>query len=77
MLDLHTIQGIVTAPTSGKAMDYCPFATFTSPTDIRGLVASLTNFHVTPDNVPTTGLTSEEVKYKVTALAVTFFGLTL
>jgi len=77
MLDLHTIQGIVNAPTSGKAMDYCPFSTFTSPTDIRDLVDTLTGFDVTLDNVPTTGLTTETVKHKVTALAVTFFGLTL
>ena len=59
ILDLHTIEGIVTAPTSGKAMDYCPFSTFTNPTDISGLVASLTGFNVTRDNVPTTGLDSE------------------
>ena len=59
MLDLHTIQGIVNAPTSGKAMDYCPFSTFTNPTDIRDLVASLTGFDVTLDNVPTTRLTIE------------------
>ena len=77
ILDLHTIEGIVTARTSGKAMDYCPFSTFTNPTDIRGLVASLTGFAVTQDNVPTTGLDTEEVKHKVTALAVIFFGTAL
>jgi predicted dienelactone hydrolase len=74
MLDLHTITGIVTAPTSGKAMDYCPFSTFTNPTDIRDLVASLTEFNVTPDNVPTSGLDTEEVKLRMAKLAVAFFG---
>ena len=67
----------MTAPTSGKAIDYCPFATFTSPTDIRPLVASLIRFDVTPDNVPTTGLDTEKVKHGVTKLAVTFFGTAL
>jgi len=77
ILDLHTFTGIVNAPTSGKAIDYCPFATFTNPTDIRGLVASLTGFAVTQDNVPTTGLDTERVKHKMTALAVIFFGTAL
>ena len=76
ILDMHTISGIVTAATSGKAIEYCPFATFTSPTDIRPLVASLTGLNV-PDNVPTTGLDTEEVKDQVTGLAVTFFGTAL
>jgi predicted dienelactone hydrolase len=84
ILDLQTIRGIVrggldsvTAPTSGKAMDYCSFATFTNPANIRPLVASLTGFNVTPDNVPTTGLDSDEVKQGVKELAVTFFGTVL
>jgi hypothetical protein len=74
---VHTIEGIVTALTSGKAMDYCPFSTFTCPTDIRDLVASLTEFNITPDNVPTSGLDTEEVKLRMTELAVTFFGTAL
>ena len=77
ILDLHTIEGIVTAVTSGKAMDYCPLSTFTNPTDIRVLVASLTGFDFTREIVPTTGLDTEEVKHKVTALAVIFFGTAL
>jgi predicted dienelactone hydrolase len=77
ILDLHTIRGTLTHPTSGKAIDYCPFATFTSPTDIRPLVASLTGFNVTPDNVPTTGLDSDAVKATVTGIAVDFFGTAL
>jgi hypothetical protein len=46
----------------------------TNPTDIGSLVASLTGFNVTPDNVPTPGLDSSEVKETVTELAVAFFG---
>jgi len=55
-------------------MDFCGFETFTNPSDIRALVASLTGFNVTPTNVPTTGLDSDEVKGEVLQLAVTFFG---
>jgi len=49
----------------------------TNPTDIRDLVASLTGLDVPWDNVPTTGLDTEKVKHKVTALAVIFFGTAL
>jgi len=85
ILDRHTITGIVVAPTaplSGKAMDYCPFATFTEPTDIRPLIADLTepDFIVTPDNVPTREpkhLDTDTVKQTVTELAVPFFGSAL
>lgn len=82
ILDLHTVRGIV-APgttgqgTSGRATQYCPYATFTEPTDIRGLVASLTGITVTPDNVPETGLETDEVKEGVTELSATFFGTVL
>ena len=54
-------------------MDFCGYDTFTNPTDIRDLVASLTGFNVTQDNVPTTGLTSDEVKEEVIQRAVAFF----
>jgi predicted dienelactone hydrolase len=80
ILDLHTIRGIVTARTSGTAMNYCSFATFTDPTDIRPLIADLTkpdSFIVTEDNVPTTDLDSDKVKKTVKNLAVTFFGTRL
>jgi hypothetical protein len=59
------------------AMDFCGFDTFTSPTDIRPLVASLTGFNVTSDNVPTTGLTSDQVKDQVVRLAASFFSKAL
>jgi predicted dienelactone hydrolase len=80
ILDRHTIAGTVVsaaAPLSGKAMDYCDFATFTSPVDIRPLVAELSGFNVTPDNVPTSGLDTDEVKHGVKELAVAFFGTVL
>jgi predicted dienelactone hydrolase len=74
ILDLNTFDTIVTFPSAGVPMDFCGFETFTNPSDIRALVASLTGFNVTPTNVPTTGLDSDEVKGEVLQLAVTFFG---
>jgi predicted dienelactone hydrolase len=74
ILDLQTIQTLVIFPSSGVSMDFCRFETFTSPTDIRPLVASLTGFVVTRSNVPATGLDSTQVKDQVTELAVAFFG---
>ena len=50
---------------------------FTAPTDISPLVASLTGFNVTPDNVPRTGLDSKEVKGFVAGVASTFFATVL
>ena len=49
ILDLHTFKGIVVAtaaPNSGKAVDYCSYPTFKKPTDITGLVKSLTGFEI-------------------------------
>jgi predicted dienelactone hydrolase len=77
VLDRHTVAGIVTAPISGVAMDYCPLASFTSPVDIRPLVSSMTGFDFASVNVPRTGLESEEVKEGVKELAVAFFGTEL
>jgi predicted dienelactone hydrolase len=79
ILDSHTVTGIVRDPrgTSGVAMDYCSLASFTNPVDIRGLVASITQFDFINKTVPTTDLESEEVKHGVTELAVTFFGTVL
>jgi predicted dienelactone hydrolase len=74
ILDLQTIRSLVTSISLGVPMDFCRFETFTNPSDIRALVASLTGFNVTPDNVPTTGLDSTEVNEEVTELAVVFFG---
>jgi predicted dienelactone hydrolase len=74
ILDLQTLTGLVILPSGGGvAMDFCGFETFTNPTDIRTLVASLTKVNF-PDNVPTTGLDSSEVQEEVTERAVDFFG---
>jgi hypothetical protein len=73
ILDLHTASGIVTHPSSGWATQYCSLATFTEPADIRPLVASLTGVPF-PASVPTTGLETDEVKRRITELAVGFFG---
>jgi hypothetical protein len=58
-------------------VQYCSFASFTSPTDIRALVASLSGFNITADNVPSTGLDSDKVKRRMTKLAVKFFSAKL
>jgi predicted dienelactone hydrolase len=77
-LDRHTVVGISPpASPSGVAIDYCSFGFFTNPVDIRPLVASITGFYVTSENVPRTGLETEEVKQGVKELAVTFFGTVL
>lgn len=91
ILDLDSIRRWVHFAATGTSMDVCGFDTFTNPTDIRSLVASLTisppqfpqGFNVTATNVPvpppgaTTGLTSDEVKDQVVQLAVGFFGTRL
>jgi predicted dienelactone hydrolase len=77
ILDLHTVRGTVTFTPSGQAIDYCPFSTFTAPADIRPLVASLSGFNVTADNVPRSGPDTDEVKQGMKELAVTFFGTVL
>jgi predicted dienelactone hydrolase len=77
ILDLQTATGLLTFPSSGVPMDFCSFDTFTTPTDIRPLVASVTGFNVTPTNVPTTGMDTAEMKENVIDLAVTFFGTAL
>jgi predicted dienelactone hydrolase len=77
VLDLHTFRLTVKPTTSGQAIQYCPFSTFTSPTDIRPLVASEIGFDVAADSVPTTGLDTDEVKLGVAKLAAAFFGTVL
>ena len=74
LLDKHTIQGMVIAPISGVAMDYCSLASFTNPVDIRPLVTSITGFNFAAQQVPRTGLDTEVVKQWVTERAVAFFG---
>jgi predicted dienelactone hydrolase len=77
ILDRHTFEGIHAFPLSGLPVQYCSFASFTSPTDIRAVVASLTGFNVTADNVPSTGLDSDKVKKRMAKLAVKFFSAKL
>ena len=78
ILDLHTLRGIVAGGTSGRATQYCSYATFTDPVNIIGLVETLApGFQITPESVPQTGLETDEVKDGMKELAVTFFGTVL
>ena len=77
ILDAHTFTAVLTNNASGNAVDYCTFATFTSPVDIRPLVASRTGFNVTASNVPTTGLSQDSVTQQTADLAVSFFTIKL
>jgi predicted dienelactone hydrolase len=81
-LDLHTLTGIVApgvggAGTSGRATEFCNSKTFTQPVDIRPLVTAITGFDFATQNVPTTGLDTDDVKEQVRELAATFFGRVL
>ena len=76
-VDKHTFDLMATHPTSGRTQDYCPYAAFTSPTDVTGLLFAANGFTVTPTNVPTTGLTVDTVKQQVAELAVEFFAAKL
>jgi predicted dienelactone hydrolase len=80
LLDLHTFNVIANAPpagASGRATEYCDYEAFTDPVDIRPLVASHTGVQVTRDNVPSTGLDTDEVKRVMAWLAAKFFGKAL
>jgi predicted dienelactone hydrolase len=78
-LDLHTVTGIVApgggAGTSGRATEFCNSKTFTEP--VKTLVTAITGFDFTTQNVPTTGLDTDDVKEQVKELAATFFGRAL
>lgn len=73
LLDRHTPSRILNHPTSGVAMDYCGFETFSSPTDVRPIVKILTGFHVTETNVPGAGLTAADLRPQISEMAITFF----
>ena len=90
VLDLRTVRLIAAAPTtgiSGKAVHYCAPDYFTSPVDIRNLVASTPNAEFPPavggtsvclsTSIPCTGLDTDEVKEGVTKIAVAFFDTAL
>jgi predicted dienelactone hydrolase len=82
VLDRHTVKGIVAAPISGEAMDYCSSASF--PPEIRPLVTTLT---IDPKTrpagfdfaraIPTTELVSDDVIPMVMERAVPFFARAL
>jgi predicted dienelactone hydrolase len=86
ILDQYSVPLIASsAPAflSGKAVHYCASSYFTSPVDIRPLVASTPQSEFPPTvggtsvcsttSVPCTGLETEAVKEQMTALAVEFF----
>jgi predicted dienelactone hydrolase len=80
ILDRHTFELTVLAPptgSSGRAVEYCSFATFTEPVDIRPLVESASGYVVTSSNTPSTGLETDAVKVQMAQLAVDFFGAKL
>jgi predicted dienelactone hydrolase len=63
----------VTYGPSGVAVEFCELDTFTSPMDIQPLITSLTGFNFASSNVPTTRLSSDQVKEQVIELATAFF----
>jgi predicted dienelactone hydrolase len=90
ILDIHTSNALLvpklTKAPGGRAVDYCPLSTFTTPVDIRELVRSVTGFCITGEgldplpgpcdtsgDVPTTGLAIDAVTQHMTDLAVDFF----
>ena len=77
ILDRHTFDGLHLFPLSGFPVQYCSFASFTRPIDIRAMVTLPTNFNITADSVPTTELDSDTVKEQMAQLAVEFFSAKL
>jgi predicted dienelactone hydrolase len=80
VLDSHMMSHLSTGGRTGNAgssTDYCRYDTFVNPVDIRPITFALSGFNVTPDNVPTTGLDTDEVKEGVKEMAVAFFGTVL
>jgi predicted dienelactone hydrolase len=77
ILDLHTASLILSAPLSRRAMDYCGLDSFVRPTDVRPFVKALTGFDVTEANVPTTGLTTAQLRPRISEMAITFFDHTI
>jgi predicted dienelactone hydrolase len=80
VLDSHMMSHLSTGGRTGNAgssTDYCRYDTFVNPVDIRPITFALSGFDVTPDNVPKTGLDTDEVKEGVKEMAVAFFGTVL
>jgi predicted dienelactone hydrolase len=80
VLDWHMMSHLSTGGRTGNAgssKDYCRYDTFVNPVDIRQITLTLSRFDVTADNVPETGLDTDEVKEGVKEMAVAFFGTVL
>ena len=90
VLDAYSVPLIAaSAPggISGKASNYCAAGTFTSPVDIRTLIAATPGAEYPPTiggtsvctltSVPCTGLETEAVKEQITTLATEFFAAKL
>jgi predicted dienelactone hydrolase len=78
ILDFDTLTGwLIRNPNNGTTLDICAHDAFVNPVDITGLVASLTDFVVTADNVPRAGVDSNEVHRLMSELAVSFLDAVL
>ena len=76
VLDLHMMTHLSTGGRTGNAgssTDYCRYDTFVNPVDIKPITFALSGFNVTPDNVPTTGLDTDEVRARIVKMAARFF----
>jgi predicted dienelactone hydrolase len=77
LLDRHTFDGIATPIPAGAAAEFCAIEAFTEPHDITDLVEPLAGFEIDEESVPSTGLTTDEVKWRMAGLAAWFFGRAL
>jgi predicted dienelactone hydrolase len=59
-----------------RAYEFCDYSDFTTPTDIREQVESLSGYKVTADNVPKS-LSADDVVRVTTELSVSFFNVVL
>ncbi|HEX6020427.1 MAG TPA: hypothetical protein VFZ00_00435 [Solirubrobacter sp.] len=73
ILDQHTFAGILNSPSSGRAIDYCSFANFTTPVDIRPHAEANGFPNITETSVPATGLSADETKPLMAQRAIQFF----
>ena len=73
LLDRQTATVLLTTPNSGLPMEYCGFEAFSTPADIKPFVKAVTGFVVTENNVPTTTLTTADLRPVISKLAIAFF----
>jgi len=59
-----------------RAYEFCNYSDFTTPTDIREQVESLSGYKITADNVPKS-LSADDVVRVTTELSVSFFNVVL